>query len=91
MMNDVAEKMRAGEAPLAACRIGAQLPQALARGNEQCYAAPPRDVDLRHVVLPTSGLPKLRLRLSSDKTLLRDIIHLLAAMKGEALRVGGER
>ena len=72
VMNDVAKKMRTGEAPLPARCIGAQLPQALARGNEQRCAARPRDIDLRHVVLPTPGLPKLRLRLGSDKTPSRD-------------------
>src|SRR5450755_5093427 len=53
-MDDVAEKMRAGKAPYAAGRIGIELPQTLARRNEQCCAPPPRVVELCHLALPTS-------------------------------------
>src|SRR5450631_468640 len=68
MMDDVAEKMRAGKAPYTAGRIGIELPQTLARRNEQRCAPPPRVVELCHLALPTSGPQKLRLRIISHKT-----------------------
>src|SRR5450755_3032751 len=72
-MDDVAEKMRAGKAPYTAGRIGIELPQTLARRNEQCCAPPPRVVELCHLALPTSGPQKLRLRFISHKTSAQDI------------------
>jgi hypothetical protein len=73
VMNDVAQKLRAGNPPTPARRIAVQLPQSLAGGNQQrhaTFAGAPRLLHFRSPDFPApgGGLQKLRLSVGADKT-----------------------
>jgi hypothetical protein len=72
-MNDMAEKLRAGNPPAPARWIAAQLPESLAGRNPQRHATLAGAPRLLHFLLsdfaaPGGGLQKLRLRVEADKT-----------------------
>jgi hypothetical protein len=71
VVHDVAQELRPGDAPASARRIAVQLPQALARREQQAHATRRHLRSLRHDVLlqrvVAIGLPKLRFRARADK------------------------
>jgi len=71
MMNDVTEELRPGKPPSPSRRIAVQLPQALARREQQAHATRRLLRSLRHDVLlhrvVAVGLSKLRFRARADK------------------------
>jgi hypothetical protein len=71
VVHDVTEELRPGDAPAPARRIAVQLPQTLARREQQAHATRRHLRSLRHDVLlhrvVAIGLPKLRFRARVDK------------------------
>jgi hypothetical protein len=71
VVHDVAQELRPGDAPASARGIAVQLPQALARREQQAHATRSHLRSLRHDILlqrvVASEPPKLRFRARADK------------------------